>query len=114
MGVVTGAVVFLVLRRGPGLGGLEAGKLGVRISVTSGRNVLRRHRLGPAPRRGGLSWAQFLRARASGVLACDFLTVETVSLARLYVWFVIEVDRRRVWLVGVTAHPTPPPGPPPA
>jgi transposase InsO family protein len=40
------------------------------------------------------------------VLACDFLTVEMVGLTRLYVLFFIEVDRRRVHLAGVTAHPT--------
>ena len=40
------------------------------------------------------------------MLACDFLTVETVGLSRLYVLFVIELDRRRVWLAGVTANPT--------
>jgi putative transposase len=84
----------------------ECRKLGVRVSATSVRNVLRRHRLGPAPRRGGPSWTQFLRAQATGVLACDFLTVETIGLTRLYVLFVLEVDRRRVHLAGITAHPT--------
>ena len=84
----------------------ECAKLGVTVSATSVRNILRRHRLGPAPRRGGPSWTQFLRAQAGGVLACDFLTVETIGLSRLYVLFVIELDRRRVWLAGVTANPT--------
>jgi transposase InsO family protein len=60
------------------------------------------------PRRGGPTWAQFLRAQACGVLACDFLTVETIGLSRLYVLFVIELQRRRVWLAGVTANPTGP------
>jgi len=40
------------------------------------------------------------------MLACDFLTVETVGLTRLYILFVIELDHRRVHLAGLTAHPT--------
>jgi putative transposase len=84
----------------------ECRKLGVTVSATSVRTILRRHRLGPAPRRGGPSWTEFLRAQASGMLACDFLTMETVGLTRPYVFFVIEVERRRVHLLGVTAHPT--------
>jgi transposase InsO family protein len=84
----------------------ECRKLGVAVSATSVRTILRRHRLGPAPRRGGPTWTQFLRAQAAGALARDFLTVETIGLTRLYVFFVIELERRRVHLAGVTAHPT--------
>ena len=55
-------------------------KLGYRVSNSTIRLLLRRHRVGPAPRRGGLSWSQFLRAQANAVLACDFFTVHSVLL----------------------------------
>jgi putative transposase len=84
----------------------ECRKLGVSISATSVRTILRRHHLGPAPRRRGPTWTQFLRTQAAGTLACDFLTVETIGLTRLYVLFVIELGHRRVHLAGITAHPT--------
>jgi transposase InsO family protein len=107
------AVVELVLRlarESPRWGYLricgECAKLGTKVSATSVRNILRRHGLGPAPRRGGPSWAEFLRSQAAGVLACDFFTVETLALTRMYVLFFIELERRVVWLGGVTAHPT--------
>jgi transposase len=84
----------------------ECRKLDVRVSATSVRTILRRHRLGPAPRRGGPTWTQFLRTQAAGTLACDLLTVETIGLSRLYVLFVIGLEHRRVHLAGITAHPT--------
>jgi putative transposase len=62
-------------------------KLGIRIGATTIRSILRRSGLGPAPRRQGLSWAEFLRAQALGMVACDFFTVETAWLRTLYVNF---------------------------
>jgi transposase InsO family protein len=53
----------------------------------------------------GPTWSQFLRAQASGVLACDFLTVETVFLKTLYVLFFIELSTRRVHVAGTTSRP---------
>jgi hypothetical protein len=68
----------------------ELRKLGIRVGATTIRSILRRSGFGPAPRRGGPSWGEFLRAQAQGMLACDFFTVETVWLRTLYVLFFIE------------------------
>jgi putative transposase len=84
----------------------EAGKLGVVVSSTSVRAIPRCRGLGPAPRRGGPSGVELLRAQAAGTVATDFFTVETIGLTRLYVLFFVEVDGRRVQLGGITAHPT--------
>jgi putative transposase len=79
--------------------------LGVRVSATVIRTTLRRHGLDPAPRRAARSWRAFLRQQAAGIIACDFFTVDTVWLRRLYVLFFIELDTRQVHLAGVTANP---------
>jgi putative transposase len=68
--------------------------------------VLRAAGVDPAPRRAGQSWARFLRAEAAGILAVDFLTVDTVFLQQIYVFFCIEISTRRVHILGVTRHPT--------
>jgi hypothetical protein len=73
--------------------------------VTAG-NILRRHDLDPAPNRTGPTWGEFLKAQAATMLACDFFTVDTVLLRRLYLLFFIELDTRVVYMTGVTAHPT--------
>jgi putative transposase len=83
----------------------ELAKLGVQASPTSIRRLLARARLGPAPRRTGPSWREFLQAQAGSILACDFFTVETVFLHRYYVLFFIEHGSRRVWLAGCTSNP---------
>ena len=80
-------------------------RLGVRVSATAIRTTLRRHRLDPAPRRATKSWPAFLRQQAAGIVACDFFTVDTVWLRRLWVLLFIELDTRRVDLAGVTAYP---------
>ena len=86
----------------------ELKKLGASISKGSVANVLRSNGLRPAPRRAGPTWAEFLRAQAKGVVATDFLTVDTVLLPRYYVLFVVEIERRVVHLLGVTANPNGP------
>ena len=79
--------------------------LGVIVSATSVRKILREHQLGPVGTRRGPSWREFLRAQAHSLIAVDFFSVDTVWLQRLYVLFFIEVGSRRVHLAGCTAHP---------
>jgi transposase InsO family protein len=83
----------------------ELRKLGIRVGATTIRTLLRQHGLGPAPRRTGPTWAQFLRAQAEGIVACDFFTVETIRLKTLHVLFFIQLSTRRVVAAAVTAHP---------
>jgi putative transposase len=83
----------------------ELQHLGVRVSATAIRATLRRHGLNPAPRKADGTWRAFLHQQAAGIVACDFFTVDTVWLRRLYVLFFIELDTRRVHLVGVSANP---------
>lgn len=79
--------------------------LGHRIGATTIRTILRRAGILPAPRREGPTWAEFIRAQADGIVACDFFSVETISLKTLYVLFFIHVGTRRVHIVGVTRNP---------
>jgi transposase len=66
-------------------------RLGCRVSASSISRVLRAHGIHPAPRRAPTTWRSFLHRQAAGILACDFFTVDTVFLQRLYVLFVIEL-----------------------
>jgi putative transposase len=84
----------------------ELTKLGLRVSPTTVRRLLVGPGLGPAPRRSGPGWREFLRAQAASIVACDFFTVESVLLRRYYMLFCIAHASRRVSLAGCTATPT--------
>jgi putative transposase len=61
----------------------ELKQLGCSVSETAVRNLLRRQGIAPAPRRSGPSWRAFIRQQAASMIACDFFTIETVSLRRI-------------------------------
>ena len=84
----------------------ELVKLGVRVAASTIYEILRAAGIDPAPRRDGPTWRQFLHAQAAGILAVNFLHVDTVALTRLYVLVFIEHGTRRMHVGGITAHPT--------
>jgi putative transposase len=86
--------------------GGELTKLGLRVSPSTVRRPPVRAGLGPAPRRSGPGWREFLRAQAASIAACDFFTVESVLLRRYYALFFITHESRRVWLAGCSTNPT--------
>ncbi|GAA1287828.1 hypothetical protein Psi02_70220 [Planotetraspora silvatica] len=84
----------------------QIASLGRKVSPATVWTIVKKAGFDPAPRRSGPTWAQFLKAQASGFLACDFFHVETITLARLYCFAVVEHAARRVHVLGVTANPT--------
>jgi hypothetical protein len=63
----------------------ELAKLGVTVAPSTVREILRAEGIDPAPRGSGPTWRQFLAVQAAGILAVDFLHVDTVLLKRMYV-----------------------------
>ena len=83
----------------------ELRKLGIDVSATLVRNVLADAGVPPAPQRDRLSWRSFLRQHGESILACDFLTVDTVWLRRLYVLVFLSIGSRRIEYVACTSNP---------
>ena len=81
-------------RRGQG----ELVKLGHQMAVSTVWQILHDAGIDPAPRRTGPTWKQFLTAQARGILAVDFVHVDTVLLRRIYALIIIEHGTRRVHL----------------
>ncbi len=79
--------------------------LGIKLAASTVWSILREAGIEPAPKRLEQSWSEFLRAQATSILECDFLTVDTLFLKRFYVLFFIELATRRVRIAGITTNP---------
>jgi len=73
----------------------ELTRLGHPIAASTAWQILHDAGIHPAPRRSGPTWKQFLTAQARGILAADFVHVDTVLPRRT----------RRARLAGITANP---------
>ncbi|HEV7933440.1 MAG TPA: helix-turn-helix domain-containing protein [Actinomadura sp.] len=89
----------------------EIAGLGRKVSPATVWAILKKAGFDPAPQRSDLTWAQFIKSQASGILACDFFSVETITLARLYCFAVVE-HATRLSTYWVSRRTRPPPGSP--
>jgi putative transposase len=83
--------------------------LGHSVSDQTVGNILRRHGIPPAPKRGQTtSWKDFIAAHMNVLAGADFFTVEVLTwrgLATYYVLFFLHLESRRVNVAGITRHP---------
>ena len=68
----------------------ELAGLGHRLAASTVWQILKNVGIEPASTRSGVIWSQFLRLQAA--VACDFATIDTVTLRRLYL-FVLHRHR---------------------
>ena len=105
----TKALILEMARENPRWGSRrikgELLKLGIKVSATAIRMLLRQNRVPPAPRRRGPTWRQFIRSHASAIIATDLFTIETVLLQTLYVVVFMELGTRRLLWANCTANP---------
>jgi transposase InsO family protein len=81
-------------------------RLGHPIASSTVWQILSAAGVGPAPRRSGPTWREFLIAQAQAIIAADFFHVDTALGRRLYALAFLEHGSRRLHTTGVTAHPT--------
>jgi hypothetical protein len=78
--------------------------LGHRVAGSTVATILHAHGIGPVPERP-MSWRTFLAAHWGAIAVADFFTTEVWTVRGHYTAFVIELESRRVHLVGSTPYP---------
>lgn len=76
-------------------------KLGIKVSERTISRILQTVHRPPSQ-----SWKAFLQNHVGEIVATDFFTVPTVTLRVLFVFLVIEHQRRKIIYFGVIEHPT--------
>jgi hypothetical protein len=109
-GAAVRRLVLWMARDNPGWGyrriqGELAG-LGHKVAASTVWEILHAAGIDPAPRRSGPTWRLFLSVQAHAMIACDFFTVDTIVLKRIYVLVFIEHSTRKLHVAGMTANPT--------
>ena len=82
----------------------ELARHGHRLAASTVWQILNNAEIDPAPTRSEVTWSQFLRSQ--GAVACDFATIETVTLRRFYLLLCIDIATRTVYFAGTTDHPS--------
>jgi putative transposase len=78
--------------------------LGHRLAASTVWQILQTNGIEPSPHRSDVTWSQLLHSQRA--VACDFFTIDTATLKRLYVLFFIHIPTRQVFFAGITANPT--------
>ena len=82
----------------------ELAGLGHRLAASTVWQIPKNAGIDPTPTRSEVTWSQFLRSQAA--VACDFATIDTVTLRRFYLLFFIDIPSRTVYFAGITDHPS--------
>jgi putative transposase len=83
----------------------ELRKLGHWVSKRTIRKYMQQARRDLPPRQTGQTWVTFLKNHASEIWACDFVQTYDLFFRTIFVFFVIELESRRVVHFGVTRSP---------
>jgi len=77
-------------------------KLGVEISERSVSGIIKRNN----PKSPSQTWKTFIKNHMTDMVAVDFLVVPTIRFKMLFIFVVLNHDRRKVIHFNVTANPT--------